>query len=145
MNLFQSPQPQGADADNICPMETRTSRVLIIDDDQSVRDTICCILRSGIIEVIEAESGEKGIDLARRANPALILSDICMPNMDGFTVFDYLQQDPQTVNIPFIFMTAWVDAAKISNQLKRGVRVIRKPFDVTVLRNSVMPHLGKPE
>ena len=116
----------------------------MIDDDQSVRDTICCILRSGIIEVIEAESGEKGLDLARRANPALILSDICMPNMDGFTVLDFLQRDPQTVNIPFIFMTAWADSAEASKQLNRSVRIIRKPFDVTMLRNSVLAHLGKP-
>ena len=124
-------------------MQTKKNRILVIDDDQSVRDTICCILRSRTIEVIEAESGEKGIDLAHTANPALILSDICMPHMDGFAVLDYLQQDPQTVNIPFIFMTAWVDAAKISNQLKRGVRVIRKPFHVEMLVNSVLAHLGE--
>ena len=125
-------------------METRTSRVLIIDDDQSVRQTISCILSSGMIEVIEAESGEKGIELARTANPALILSDICMPNMDGFAVLDYLQRDPETVNIPFIFMTGWADSAEVCNQLKQGVRLIRKPFHVKMLMNSVLAHLGEP-
>jgi CheY-like chemotaxis protein len=124
-------------------VETRTSRVLIIDDDQAVRQTICCILRSRTIEVIEAESGEKGIDLAHTANPALILSDICMPHMDGFAVLDYLQRDPETLNIPFIFMTGWADCLQIANQLAQGVRVIRKPFHVEMLVNSVLAHLGE--
>jgi CheY-like chemotaxis protein len=123
-------------------METRTAKVLVIDDDQSVRQTICCILRSRTIEVIEAESGEKGIDLAHTANPALILSDICMPNMDGFAVLDFLQRDPRTINIPFIFMTGWADSAEVSNQLKPDVRLIWKPFDVQMLLYSVLAHLG---
>jgi CheY-like chemotaxis protein len=109
-----------------------------------IRQTISCILRSRKIEVIEAECGEKGIDLARTANPDLILSDICMPNVDGFAVLDYLQRDLQTIKIPFIFMTGWADSAEIANQLKRDVWLIWKPFDVLMLLNAVLPHLGEP-
>ena len=125
-------------------MQAKNSRVLIIDDDQAVRQTIACILRSAVLEVIEAESGEEGLNLARTANPALILSDICMPNMDGFAVLDHLQRDPETVNIPFIFMTGWADCLEVANQLTRGVRVIQKPFHVEMLMNSVFAHIGEP-
>jgi len=76
------------------------------------------------------------------ANPALILSDIRMPNMDGFAVIDYPQRDPQTVNIPFILMTGWSDCLKVAFQLKRGVTVLQKPFDIEMLMKSVLTHLG---
>jgi len=95
------------------------------------------------LQVIQADSGEKGIDLALTANPALILSDIRMPNMDGFAVIDYLQRDPQTVNIPFILMTGWSDCLKAAFQLKRGVTVLQKPFDIEMLMKSVLTHLGE--
>ena len=122
----------------------KNSRVLVIEDDPSVRDAIARMLRSRGVEVIEAESGEKGIDLARTANPALILSDIRMPDMDGFAVLEHLQLDPNTVNIPFIFMTGCADCSKVSSQLKRGVRVLEKPFSIETLMNSVSAHLGEP-
>ena len=101
------------------------------------------MLRSRGLEVIEAESGEKGIDFALAANPALILSDIRMPNIDGFEVLDRLQMDPETVNIPFILMTGWADCLKVASQLKRGVTVLQKPFDIQMLMNSVWANLSE--
>jgi CheY-like chemotaxis protein len=126
-------------------LQTKKNRVLVIDDDQSVREVTAFILRSRGLEAIEAETGEKGIDLARTANPDLILSDIRMPNMDGFAVLDCLQMDPETANIPFIFMTGWADSVEVSNQLKRGVRFIWKPFNVEMLMHSVLAHLTSPD
>ena len=114
----------------------------MIDDDQPVRELIACVLLSRGLQVIQADSGEEGIDLALTANPVLILSDIRMPNIDGFEVLDRLQIDPQTVNIPFILMTGWADCLKVASQLKRGVTVLQKPFDIEMVMNSVLAHLG---
>ena len=122
-------------------MRTKNSRVLVIDDDQPVRELIACVLRSRGIQVIQAESGKEGIDLALTANPALILSDIRMPDIDGFAVLDRLQRDPQSVHIPFILMTGWADCLKVASQLKRGVTVLKKPFDPQMLMNTVLAHL----
>ena len=122
----------------------KNSRILVIEDDLSIRDAVALMLRSRGFEVIETESGEKGIDLARTANPALILSDIRMPDIDGFAVLDDLQMDPNTVNIPFIFMTGCADCSKVASQLKRAVRVLEKPFSIETLMNSVSAHLGEP-
>ena len=124
-------------------MRTKNSRVLVIDDDQPVRELIACMLRSRGLQVIQAESGEQGIDLALTANPALILSDIRMPNIDGFEVLDRLQMDPETASIPFILMTGWADCLKVASQLKRGVTVLQKPFDIKRLMNSVLAHLSE--
>ena len=101
------------------------------------------MLRSRGFEVIEAESGEKGVALARTADPALILSDIRMPNMDGFAVLDHLQRDPATVRIPFLFMTGWADSSQVAGLLKRGVRVLQKPFGMEVLMDAVLDCLGE--
>ena len=123
-------------------MKTKNSRVLVIDDDQPVREMITRMFNSQGLQCIQAESGKQGIDLAFMANPALILSDINMPNMDGFAVHDYLQRDPETVNIPFIFMTGFADRFQTASQLKRGVTVLPKPFDIEMLMTSVLAHLG---
>ena len=102
------------------------------------------MLRSGGFEVIEAESGEMGIALARTTVPALILSDIRMPNMDGFAVLQELQRDRATANIPFLFMTGWADVSKVVGLLKRGIRVLQKPFGMEVLMDAVWDSIGEP-
>ena len=124
--------------------ELKNSRILLIEDDQSVRYTVARMLRSRGFEVIEAESGEIGINLARTANPALILSDIHMPKMDGFAVFDHLQKDPATVDIPFLFMSGGADYSRGASQLKHAVRVLEKPFGIELLMDAVSVHLGEP-
>jgi CheY-like chemotaxis protein len=135
-----SSQPAGADADNRYPMGAKNCRVLVIEDDPSIREVIACMLRSGGLEVIEAENGQNGFDLARTADPALILSDVRMPNMDGFEVLNCLRHEPATFNIPIIFMTGWADCLQVANQLARGVEVLQKPFNTEMLFNSVWPY-----
>ena len=121
----------------------KNARVLVIDDDLSVRHAISYMLQSRGFEVIEAESGEEGIDLARTTNPALILSDVHMPNLDGLAVLDRLRQDPTTVNIPFLFMTGRVDCLPVARLIERGFKVLEKPFGIEVLMDAVFQSLGK--
>jgi CheY-like chemotaxis protein len=122
-------------------MRTKTSTVLVIDDDESVREAVTCILRSRGLEIIVAKGGQEGVDLALTTNPALILSDIRMPNMNGFEVLDCLQSNVQTANIPFLFMTGAADYFQVVNRLKPGVGILQKPFGLELLVKSVLAQL----
>jgi CheY-like chemotaxis protein len=118
--------------------------ILIIDDDPMVRRTLYFVLRSKGFEVIEAENGQAGIELARDKSPDLILSDISMNQPDGYAVLEALKQDPRTSNIPFLFLTGLVDQAKMQLSMEQGaVACLEKPFSVETLIQVVHKHLGK--
>ncbi len=86
---------------------SRYPRVAIVDDHPHVRRLIRRILEAqGEYELFEAENGRQGLELARREHPDLIVLDLMMPEMDGFTVLDHLKADPQTADIPVIVVTA---------------------------------------
>lgn len=82
------------------PMKANNSRVLVIDDNQPVRELITCMLISRGLQIMQADDGEKGINLALTAIPISFLPDTRLPNIDLLAVLAYLQQDPQTANIP---------------------------------------------
>jgi len=96
-------------------------KILLIDDEEDfcffVRQNLEC---TGEFEVITANRGEEGINLARAKKPDLILLDIVMPRLTGPDVFDILKNDPETKEIPLIFLTAIVTKEEI------GVRSIKK-------------------
>ncbi len=118
-----------------------TVKILLVDDEPEVRRALSYLLRLNGFEVIEAENGQKGIDLAGSTNPALVLCDIKMEGKNGFDVFDELQREPQTAKIPFLFMSGWADA-KIWDQItQRGLSILEKPFNADVLIKAVMAHL----
>ena len=82
------------------------------------------------MEVLEAERGSDGIELAKRERPDLILLDLLMPGLDGTAVFRALRDEPETAGIPVIFLTAAAMAHEIERLEKLGAKgVIRKPFD----------------
>ena len=68
-------------------------RILVIEDEPEMRRNIVTLLRYHEYEPIEAENGRKGVELARREKPDLILCDVMMPELDGYEVLQALQQD----------------------------------------------------
>ena len=80
--------------------------VLVVDDHTDSR-TICEIIltRNGY-EVLSAADGERGLDLARLERPSVIILDIALPRMDGWTVLEELQKDPATASTPIVMCTA---------------------------------------
>jgi two-component system, OmpR family, alkaline phosphatase synthesis response regulator PhoP len=80
--------------------------ILVVDDEQDLLDLIEYNLRKEGFGVLTSDSGEKGIELARRRKPDLILLDIMMPGMDGIEVCSTIKSDPETQNIPVVFLTA---------------------------------------
>jgi DNA-binding response OmpR family regulator len=86
-------------------------RILIIEDELEMLRNLTTILRLEKFRPLPAENGRVGVDLAKKQKPDLILCDVMMPGLDGYGVIAALRADPETVTIPFIFLTA--NAAKL--------------------------------
>lgn len=80
-------------------------KILLADDDDSVRQTGALILKSWGMDVIVSENGRDVIDIVRDETLDLIILDVVMPVIDGFVVCKILKQDPKTQNIPIILLT----------------------------------------
>jgi len=107
-----------------------TRRVLVIDDEQSIRALCRVNLVASGFNVLEAEDGVTGLELARKEQPDLVLLDVMMPGLDGWDVARKLAADPKTRDIPIVFLTARADAAdRRQGEHLGGVGYIVKPFD----------------
>lgn len=85
------------------------SRILVIEDEPNLRKNILDFLELEGFDVLEAEDGQVGVDRAREQKPDLIISDISMPNMDGYNALLELRKDTESANIPVIFLSAMAD------------------------------------
>jgi signal transduction histidine kinase/DNA-binding response OmpR family regulator len=81
-------------------------KVLAIDDDPMAIELIAAILRTAGYAVLAASGGEAGVVLAQRERPSLIILDLLMPEVDGFTVVERLRSDPATAGIPIVILTS---------------------------------------
>jgi CheY-like chemotaxis protein len=116
-----------------------TKRILVIDDEDGIREIIqICLEAAAGWEVLTAGSGSEGLVTAQQEQPDAILLDVMMPDMDGPTTFGHLQSNITTQHIPTILLTA---KAKISEQkqfIDLGVTgVITKPFKAQDLVNQI--------
>jgi two-component system alkaline phosphatase synthesis response regulator PhoP len=105
-------------------------RVLVVDDERSIRLLCRVNLSASGIDVLEADNGTTALELARRERPDLVLLDVMMPDLDGWTVARELADDERTREIPIVFLTARAEAAdKRMGQQLGGVGYVVKPFD----------------
>src|SRR6202008_3277296 len=81
-------------------------KILVIEDEPEMRRNLTTVLRLEQFHALPAENGRIGIELAKKEKPDLILCDVMMPELDGYGVIAALRADPDTVAIPFIFLTA---------------------------------------
>jgi DNA-binding NarL/FixJ family response regulator len=95
-------------------------RILVIEDEPEMRRNIVKLLRYHEYEPIEAENGRKGVELARRERPDLILCDVMMPELDGYEVLQALRQDAVLALIPFVFLTAKGDKDDLRSGMNLG-------------------------
>jgi DNA-binding NarL/FixJ family response regulator len=95
-------------------------RILVIEDEPEMRRNITSLLRYQAYETLEAENGRKGVELARREKPDLILCDVMMPELDGYGVLQALQQDAGLATIPFVFLTAKGDKDDLRSGMNLG-------------------------
>ncbi len=104
--------------------------MLVIDDERAIRLLCRVNLAASGMEVLEAEDGRAGLELARQERPDLVLLDVMMPDVDGWTVARELAANEDTREIPVVFLTARAEAAdrRLGEQLG-GVGYLVKPFD----------------
>jgi two-component system, sensor histidine kinase and response regulator len=119
-------------------------QILIIDDDQAIRKILRKILISEGFTILEAEDGEEGINLSFTHLPDLIICDILMPRVNGYTVIEKLRNNPNTVIIPFIFLTA----KATDNNIRKGMNLgaddyLTKPFSREELLTVINTRLDK--
>jgi len=112
----------------------RTSNILIIEDDDIVARTIERCLRGKEFQVNLANSGVAGLKAAHRKIPDLVILDVIMPGMDGFTVCKEMREDPILKEVPILFLTAKIKPEDAIVGLSLGADdYLRKPFNVDEL------------
>ena len=122
------------------------TRVLVIDDEAPIRLLCRVNLEAEKMEVLEASDGPTGLDLARGERPDVILLDVMMPGLDGWRVAERLIEDPETQEIPIIFLTARAEFRDRARGLDiGGVDYVTKPFNPVDLADLVRGLLGRLE
>src|SRR5438046_8145404 len=120
------------------------TKILVIDDDASLREIIQLSLEHAGFEVIKADNGVAGGQQACAQLPDLILCDVRMDNMDGYRTLAALRQDSVTAPIPFILMTGQADTAGMRQGMELGADdYLSKPFTVPQLLAAVNARLKK--
>jgi two-component system sensor histidine kinase/response regulator len=121
-------------------------KILVIDDEDWLREMVQLALEQKGFEVLQAESGAAGIDLARNQLPDLILCDVNMAKLDGYGTLASLRADPATAAIPLILMTGLADNAGMRHGMELGADdYLPKPFTLDGLYAAVDARLRKLE
>ncbi len=121
-------------------------KILVIEDEESVRENIVELLDAEGFEVISAENGRDGVDLAKVMAPDLIVCDVMMPGLDGYGVLTALRQASVTAAVPFIFLTAKAAKADFRQGMELGADdYITKPFTRAELLGAIASRLKKQE
>lgn len=94
------------------PHSFNSQQLLVIDSDASVRDFLKRILTQQGFELTVAPTGEEGLRLARKLHPDLIILDVLMPGMDGWSVLSILKADAQLKEVPVIILSVIEDKSK---------------------------------
>ncbi|MBS1544618.1 MAG: response regulator [Bacteroidetes bacterium] len=119
-------------------------RILLIEDNAEIRENTSEILGLANYEVLTAENGKIGVELAQQESPDLIICDIMMPELDGYGVLHILGKNAETAKIPFIFLTAKTEKSDIRKGMELGADdYLTKPFDDTELLNAIETRLRK--
>lgn len=121
-------------------------KILLIEDNQEIRENTAEILGLANYQVLEAENGKIGVEMAKQETPDLIICDIMMPVLDGYGVLHMLSKNPDTATIPFIFLTAKSEKEDFRKGMKMGADdYLIKPFDDLELLDAIEMRLKKSE
>jgi CheY-like chemotaxis protein len=104
-------------------------RILVVDDQESIRDILRIALEEAGAQVLEAAGGEEAVDIARRELPDVILLDIAMPGWNGWQTLDALRRRSETAGIPVALATSAGDYPSYEQARREGVAAfVSKPF-----------------
>lgn len=128
-------EPMGAEP--VSPSNDRRTKILVVEDNADVRTLLHQHLGQNH-EIIEAADGWAGLDAARTHEPDLIISDIMMPEMDGFALCEAVKTDEGLAPTPVVLLTAKAGPTHERQGLEQGADAyVEKPFDADVLRARV--------
>jgi diguanylate cyclase len=106
-----------------------STTVLVIEDETSLRENLLTLLMREGFRTIAAANGSEGFQQAKAQKPAIVLCDIKMPGMSGYEVLQEMRQDPDTANLPFIFLSGQVEPGHIRQGMNLGADdYLLKPF-----------------
>lgn len=104
--------------------------ILVIEDDTYLRGEIVDTLGFEDFEVVQAANGQLGIEIAQKYIPDVIVSDVMMPNLDGYSLIKKIRSNTATAAIPFIFLTARATLDDVKYGMELGASAyLFKPFD----------------
>jgi CheY-like chemotaxis protein len=118
--------------------------ILIIENDPTILSNTAELLELEGYHTFTATNGLEGLEMIHRSVPDLILCDLLMPEMDGFTLLKHLGEHPDLKRIPFIFFSAKSDKTAVHLGLRAGADdYLTKPFELETLLESIEKCLAK--
>jgi CheY-like chemotaxis protein len=119
-------------------METWQDRraVLVVDDDDAVRDLLATVLVDVGYDVRTAPNGRDALAIAQRERPDVVVMDVNMPVLDGLSACRRLRDDARTASLPVLIMSAHPIGERRLGEC-RADRFLRKPFDITQLVDEI--------
>ncbi|MCC5614103.1 response regulator [Nostoc sp. CHAB 5836] len=125
-------------------MSESSKKILVIEDDTITRNLYLKGLEAKGFDIIGADNGRVGIQQAQEYTPDLVICDITMPDMDGYSVLTMLRQDPVTAIIPFIFLTGSSTKADVRKAMELGADdYLTKPSTLDELLRAIAIRLQK--
>ena len=122
--------------------DPQNARVLIVDDTLQNIQVLGTVLREQNYQLNVAQNGLQALEMVQKVKPNLILLDVMMPELDGHETCKRLKADPETQDIPIIFLTAKVETDDIVKGFELGaIDYVTKPFNATELLRRVETHL----
>jgi putative two-component system response regulator len=119
-------------------------QILFVEDDDILRQAASDILAAEGYQVVNAQNGQEALDALNHIVPDLIVSDISMPRLDGFELLEAIRSTERGMTIPFLFISASTEAAKISQARRRGADdYLFKPFELQELLDAVRARLDR--
>jgi len=117
--------------------------ILVVEDDRYVRENTIEMLEISGFEVLSAENGSLGYEVALLRNPDLILCDITMPETNGMIMLEKLRDNRATSEIPVVFFSAHSSfQSAVNDEITQAVRYLRKPFTHEELMEVIEGGLG---
>ncbi|MFN0162695.1 MAG: protein kinase domain-containing protein [Burkholderiales bacterium] len=122
------------------------ANILVVEDDPTIRELVRLHLTSANHEVLTASDGLQGLQMAVSRLPDIIISDVQMPNMDGFGMLAAVRANDQTASIPVIFLTAMDDRESFRKSMNLGADdFLHKPVKRSELLNAITGRLKRME
>lgn len=117
------------------------AKILVVDDEKDVVELLTFLLEKDGYNVVTAYNGKEALNVVEKANPDLILLDVMMPELDGYTVQTQLLENPNTKHIPIIILTAKGQLRDVFAMSSNVAAYIEKPFDPKTLRTKIQESL----